>query len=260
MLKKEGKNRVSLSLKCGDCLHYKQVAKFETVCALQGIHEKASAPDCFSPDIYKMVDKTHPEILFELGKLVKDFGPSKLRILAYTFKTASIIAKHGYQFGQPVYFSLGEDYLTHYFMGYVVGATSEHVYVAARLNKCKTNTMAMFLPSALLSKPEFKKKAIELQIAKRITLPKLKHNKDKCYPAPEYLNSKGMLPDFKSEKFDYEPPTIDTAPPEWLDAQNKKTEKDRNKKGPKARQKLIKMVDVEKVKKKKSKPQALIME
>lgn len=222
--------KVRLGMKCGDCLHYTKMAKFEDVCCKLGVKKKANAPDCFHPDFHKLNSHKEPEKVVEISKVVSSLRPSQLRVLAFTLtKTANTLKNYGFYFGQRVYFSLGRDYLSHYFKGYVIGVNSETdtIVVSARLNKNNHSTIGQFLPTSLYDRVSFKKKKRALAKAGRLVMP----DTDKLYlsklPIGELIGPDGSLPAFEEQnfEFDYEPPTLDCAPKEWFDKSQKKGKK-----------------------------------
>lgn len=225
--------KVRLGVKCGDCLHYTRAAKFEDVCCKLGISKRNNAPDCFHPDYYKLNSCKEPEKTKEVAKVVGSLRPSQLRVLAYTLtKNANHLKPLGFSFGQTVYFSLGRDYLSHYFKGYIIGFNTEtkHIILSARLNKDDHSTVAQFLPSSLYSRTEFKKIRKDLIKRNRVIMP----NEDKKYlsklPVGELIKKDGSLPPFEKMDFNinYEPPTLDSAPPEWLEKESKRKKKKRS--------------------------------
>ena len=232
MLKKSSDKKTRLGVKCGDCLHYDKCKhpNHEDVCVKLGVREKANAPDCFHPDFYKLNVTKSPDLLQDLAKLLSNFRPSQLRVLGFTLTRGSrIIEKYDLKFGQPVYFSLGGDYLAHYFKGVVVGCTDEHVIVSAKLKKCDTNTVGQFQRSTLLTRKQWKVKRDELMKAGKVTMSDEDKRKYKKLPIAELMDEKGRIPYVAPEEFDYEPPTVDTDP-EWFERFQEKGKK-KGKKG-----------------------------
>jgi hypothetical protein len=218
MLRKESTEKVSLGLKCDDCLHYKDgTAKFEKVCCELGVDPRSKAPDCYSPNIYKIRDVKNPDLLHQLGKLLKDIGPSQTRIISFILaRQGGALAKHGLKFGQPIYFSLGKDYVSHYFKGYVVSADSEYVYATAKLKKCKTNTSLTVPRSSVLTYSEYKALEKKLLEKGRIFMNNEEKRFCKKLPIAEQMDSKGRVPHVEQFQDDYEPPTLDSAPESWF--------------------------------------------
>lgn len=236
MIKKEKDKKVRLGIRCGDCVHYDKVKKFDDVCVKQGVREKANAPDCFSPDVYRLNSTKNPDVFSELAAVLKKLRPSQKRILAFTLtKSSTTMERHGFYFGQTVYFSLGADYLSHYFKGYVIGADAESVIVSSKLKNCDSNTVGYFLPDTLLTRKKFKTKKKELTKANRLIMKDIEKAVMKSLPLAELIDDKGRWKDWKPEAseddFDYEPPTLDTAPPEWFDKSQRKTNKSKKRQG-----------------------------
>ena len=107
--------------RCGDCLHFKHISKFEKVCNTLGIKQFAEAPTCFSPNIY-VLTKKNPDTLHQLGMLLRDWTPAETRVFMALLRQKIVMDKnYGLQFGQPVMFKIGGgDYLSNYFKGYVI--------------------------------------------------------------------------------------------------------------------------------------------
>lgn len=228
MLKKSSDKKIRLGVKCGDCIHYDKVKSgiHSDVCVKLGVREKANAPDCFNPDFYKLNVTKSPDVIEDLAKALRHFRPSQLRILAFTLTRGSkMIEKHGLKFGQPVYFSLGHDYLSHYFKGFVVGATDEHVIVSSKLKKCKTNTVGQFYRATLLTRTEWKVRRKNLLASGKIIMTDEDKQFHKKLPLAELLDEKGRVEVKIPEDLDYEPPTLDTAKPEWFERSQKQKKK-----------------------------------
>lgn len=199
----------SIGLKCGDCLHFKRNAKFEKPCAQLGVKHFADAPACYTPDAY-LLTKQAPETLFQLGLLLQTFTAQQSRVLISILKQSRAFEKHyGLKFGQAVYFRVGNDYLSNYFRGHVIGvaeAGDEQIFITSDLNKKqRTNpVVGSFMPESVFTITAFKEKRAALQKAKRLVDPK---------------------PVFKSKpqalilaEADYQPPSMDSAPPEWFES------------------------------------------
>lgn len=182
-----------------------------------GVDAKSKAPDCFSPDVFRLNSIASPELIGQIGRLIKDFSPAQSRILSHLLsKNGNDIHRHGFKFGQPVYFTLGEDYLSHYFKGYVIGACEDYVYVSAKLNKARSNTSLTCIPTSLLSFKQYKEKEKKLLKSKRIFM----SEKDKRHlmklPLAEHIDKHGCVKLPEQVQIDYEPPTLDTAPASWF--------------------------------------------
>lgn len=203
----------SIGLKCGDCLHFKVNAKFEKPCAQLGVAKFADAPACYSPNVY-FLGRRDPNAIGQLGLLLRDFTAQDQRILLSVLKQSKSFEKHyNLKFGQPVYFCIGNDYLSNYFRGYVVGVAEvgeSQVFVGSDLTgkqrgKPMTGT---FLRDSVYTVTEFKKKRAQLQKDNRVIDP------NPLFTVKRY--------DPKIEKVDYEPPTIDSAPSEWFNKEKPK--------------------------------------
>lgn len=219
MIKKENIPLTSkrvINYKCGDCLHFggkdKGIPKFEDVCSKLGVKHYADAPACFYPNVYALADK-EPDRLFQIGLMFHDFSSRQKRILMALFKaTPAFEKKYDLAFGMPVYFYLSRDYLSNYFLGFVLGVAvtgDPLVYVSSDLkgrqrgNPC---TVSLYR-SSIFTVTEFKKKRAELVERKRLKDPK------------------PLSRDFKQPKkieADYQPPSMETAPEEWFDRFDKR--------------------------------------
>jgi hypothetical protein len=111
------------------------------------------------------------------------------------------------KFGQPVYFCLSNDYLSNYFMGFVVGVATtgeEQVFVSSNLGKQQRRTpmLGSFIRDRVLTLSEFNKRKKEL-----IALGKVQD--------PKKLFTPTTL--IKATASDYEIPNMETAPQDWLE-------------------------------------------
>lgn len=232
MLKKDSFNKVSLGMSCSDCVHFQTgPAKFEKVCAEIGVDARSRAPDCYNPDVFKLKDTDDPELLKNLGNIIRKFSPKQARILSFLLaRQGGQLAKVKLKFGQPVYFSLGADYVSHYFKGYVVSSSEDHVYVVAKLNKAKENTSLTLLRTSILTWSEYKKLEATLLEEGKVYMSEQERKKQAKLPIAELLDKKGRVPHVEQFKIDYEPPTLDTAPADWLNIYDASGEAKRKKK------------------------------
>lgn len=237
MLKKTSTDKVSLGMKCGDCLHYQRgPAKFENTCNKMGVDAKSKAPDCFSPDVFRLNSTVSPDTLGKIGFLIRDFSPSQSRILSHLLsKNGNAIHKHGFKFGQPVYFTLGEDYISHYFKGYVISACDDYIYVASVLNKAKKSTSLTLIPKTVLSYKEYKIKEAKLLKSKKIFMSERDKKIIRKLPFAEHIDAQGCVKLPEQVKSDYEPPTFDTAPEAWFNIYDTKLQAKLRKKKPKGK-------------------------
>ncbi len=232
MLKKDTYNKVSLGMTCADCVHFETgPAKFEKVCAEVGVDSRSRAPDCYTPDIFKLKDLENPELLKDLGNLIRKFSPKQSRILAFLLaRQGNQLAKAKLKFGQPVYFSLGADYVSHYFKGFVLSSSEEHVYVVSKLKKAKDNTSLTLLRVSVLTKAEYKVAETKMLDEGRIFMNDKEKAACRKLPIAELLDKKGRVPHVEEYFSDYEPPTLDSAPADWLNIYEASTELRRKKK------------------------------
>lgn len=203
--------KATIGIKCGDCIHFKRVEKFGKPCADLGRKHFADAPDCYSPDVYVLV-KHNPEILFNLALLCKEFTSQETRVFMSLLKKAKAFEKAKLHFGMPVYFSLGQDFLSNYYLGFVLDITTmatQIVYVTSDLAKTqRSKPMIGQIPrSEVYTLSEFKKKKAQLQKDGRLVDPKPKFN---------VVTNKELL-----AKKEYVPPSMESAPKEWFDKAKK---------------------------------------
>lgn len=232
MLKKDSFNKVSLGMSCADCVHFQTgPAKFEKVCAEIGVDARSRAPDCYNPDVFKLKDIDDPEMLKDLGNLIRKFSPKQVRIMSFLLaRQGGSLAKVKLKFGQPVYFSLGADYLSHYFKGYVVSASEEHVYVVSKLKKAKDNTSLTLLRTSVLTRSEYKTLESSLLEEGKVFMSDAERKKLAKLPLAELIDKKGRVPHVEQFKIDYEPPTLANAPADWLNIYEAASESKRKKK------------------------------
>lgn len=228
MLKKEAtaSSKTAIGLKCGDCLHFKDVAKFDKPCQFLSIQAHAKAPSCYAPNVYKLVFNNDAEAHHKLGILIKDFDPSQMRMLAAIFaQQAKIKKRYRLSYGQPVYFCFGSDYLSNYFKGYFINGSvdgEDSVYVASSLNRQqrKKPLVASLMRDSVFTLTEFEKKKRSLIKDDRLVDPKPLFGTNKVNP---------------KDLDDYEVPTMEKAPKEWYDKIDKKK--------PKAKKSFVKAVN-----------------
>lgn len=218
MLKKEANqsSKLVIGFKCGECLHHTKYAKFEKICFKLGVLAKASAPSCFTPNVF-LLQKHSPDVLNQLGLLIKDFSSAQARILVGLLRSRKAYERYGLAFGMPVYVRFGSDYLNNYFRAYVISVTvhgEPMVYVTSDLNRKQTNAPAVMalLPDSVLTISMFKKKKQDLTKRKLLKDPK---------PTVFGKPVKG-----KKAEIDYEPPTLENVPASWFDAYARRTLKD----------------------------------
>jgi hypothetical protein len=218
-------SKSSIGIKCGDCIHYKRNAKFEKVCNDLGRKSFADAPNCYSPDVY-ILSKHNPEALSQLALLYKDFTAQETRVFMSLLKNAKAFEKAKLKFGMPVYFRISNDFLANYYRGFVLNVTNageQRVYVTSDLNKTQRDKPMVgdLMRESVFTVPEFKKKKAQLQKSGHLVDSK---------PTFSSTTNKTEL-----SAYDYHPPSMESAPKEWFDKQ------DRAK--PKAKSKLSRGID-----------------
>jgi hypothetical protein len=194
--------------KCGDCLHFKRIAKFERVCDQLGIKHFADAPTCFDPDVY-ILAKKNPDTLNQLGLMLRDWTSQEVRVfMAMLRQRLSMEKNYGLAFGQPVMFRIGDrDYLSNYFRGFVIGCATVgdgQVFVTSDLSKKQRGqpAMATLMPSSVFPMSKWKKKKEQLIKDKKLKDP------NPLYSAPV---------EKKELTIDYQVPSLEDAPAAWFD-------------------------------------------
>ena len=216
-------NRVSLGLKCGECLHLTGTAAFEKPCSQLGKTSFAEACPSFTPDmrIMGVVTKGH---VVALGNILRELGQPQIRLTAYALRNADFMRKAGLNYGDTVVFSLGQDYLECYVRAYVIGAdrTGEQIYLCSDYEGMnKGSAVLTLLRSSIMDMEEYKVHRDELISKGRIAEPKpsagsTKRTTLQCLrmSADERALYRKQL---ASKPVDYVPPNLDTVPQAWLD-------------------------------------------
>lgn len=198
--------KASIGLKCGDCLHFKRNAKFEKPCTQLGVKHFAVAPACYSPDPY-ILSAQSPDVLYRLGLLLTNFSAKEARVFMAILKQSGSLEKHyKLKFGQPVFFCIGNDYLSNYFRGFVLGIAEEgeaQVYVTSDLDKKqrKQPVIATLMRTSVYTLSEFKKKKQKLLDDTRTQDPKPLFSVQKIKTKMDEL---------------YVPQSLESAPADWF--------------------------------------------
>ncbi len=220
----EGKgHKLTVGVRCGDCLHFKVGPKYyEELCSELGYGPQHKPCPAFTPNHYKLV-RLEPDILRVLNKVTSEMSPSQSRLLAFMFKNIGRLKAAELQFGQRVYFCLGEDYLSHYFRGYVIGLShdKQNILISSKLKEAKTATTLSLMFDSVLDEKQFLIKKRELEKKQRLVLPEeAKVYRKARLPIAEYIKQDGTLKTkylFKKQgELDYVPPTLESAPSSWL--------------------------------------------
>lgn len=219
-------NRVSLELKCSECLHFARGPKrFERLCSQLGVEPFAPACAEYCPDMSFLakVDKKHIQYLAEIASMLSQ---PQLRLMAYVFRNADFIKKAGFVYGQEIVFSInGHDYLDCYFRGLVIGASKNGrtLYLSSSLENLNPENAFLSLPKTSVMTmqkfKEFRKKLIEKD---RLAVPIFKWSMLKRRSILELLRlSPEQISILKKQLVEkpmqYEVPSMDSAMPEWLD-------------------------------------------
>lgn len=134
-------NKLSIGLRCGDCLHFKGPANrnYSDKCSRIGIASYSKPCKFFSSDISKIGNADGSTELFAaVANASKGLSDQQMRLLAYSLLQQKVLKKIGLRLGQPLYVylpaTLGtprdirarlEKYDLHYadqyYKGYVIG-------------------------------------------------------------------------------------------------------------------------------------------
>jgi hypothetical protein len=213
MLKKDGlKGAVEIVsadvLRCGDCLHHRGHAHSEkkTVCEREGVLPVAIAPrECFTPNASLLTGNV--DQLTQLMSIFSAYDKKQRLALIELLKQDDI--------GETFYFRIGEDYISNYLRGIVVGRTSsgELMLIGSPSEKTVGSAFVSYLMDSegLLTHSQWEAKRTEL-FAKNCVIDPKNTTIKRTTVADNYI-----------------PPTIDMTP-EMLEAaasdKKKKTKKD----------------------------------
>lgn len=222
----------SFNMRCGDCMYFNQGPKlYASVCSELGVQDFAPAPACFVPNTIALVDSCGQDVIKAVSAIASNLDPHAIRLLSYQLSAAAEVAKSGFTWGSKVYFSLGGEYLSHYFSGVVIGQ-HEHgrfLIVSSRLRRSKGSTQCILFASSCIKEGDWAKHAQDLVFQNRIDVPVI----DKRWPKYKRRLAELLTWDGKVEtdynvilenvgREVYEPPSIDVAPEEVRENQRKK--------------------------------------
>lgn len=239
MIKKNGiTTEAGIAMNCGSCVYHTQSALFAKPCSELGVEEYAIAPKCFKPNVHQLVQYTDPDFLSGLGRTCASLDPDTVRLVAYTLSNIAQMQDLGLKFGQPVYFSLGRDYIAHYFKGFLIACTEDGIVtLSSKLNNAKQATTVVMARKDILTKPEWREHIASLVNRGRLHVPD-EHKPKYKKMLPEILKYDGTL-DIDIDQIKkqvaaealYEPPTIDMAPDDLIERHRKIQEADGQKTG-----------------------------
>lgn len=209
--------RIGVQMHCGECLHFTTQRLYEATCSNLGVDAEEAAPNCFAPDTRQLAG-IDTNLIHSMGKLLRAATTGQQRLLAHAIEAAAELAdKTRFKFGQPVYFCLGSDVLSHYFKGYVVGlsATGDQIIVSASIDSENQSSLILF-PDSLMTLSEFKAHKEWLINNDRIMLTPQEAKRNGLSIAGYYLPNADR--EEQQAAFEhYTPPTMDTAPSSWFD-------------------------------------------
>ena len=232
-------NRVSLGMKCSECLHFtKGPRRFERLCVQLGVEPFSPACDQFSPDqtVLAQVSLDH---MRELAVIANSLTQAQLRLFAYTFRNFDFVKKTGYSYGEELVFSIdGRDFLDCYFRGVLIGASKDGriCYISSRLENLNITNCFLSLPKTavmnleafgkhrrkLIDKHKLQAPVPSRMSSKKTVLQMLTLSGDQIKLLRKHLEEKPET---------YDPPSIDSVPTSWLDDRQSGTLK-RKKKTP----------------------------
>jgi hypothetical protein len=169
MLKKDGlKGAVDTVatdvLRCGDCLHHRGHAHADkkTVCEREGVLPVAIAPlECFTPNASLLTGNVD-----QLTQLLAIFS-------AYDTRQRRALIEN---IGETFYFRIGDDYISNYLRGIVVGRTSagELMLIGSPSEKTVGSAFVSYLMDAegLLTYSQWEDKRFDLFEKNRVIDPK----------------------------------------------------------------------------------------
>lgn len=179
------------ALRCGDCLHHCGHAHAEkkTVCSREGVLPVAIAPkECFTPNAALLTGNV--DQLLQLLSLFSTYDHKQRRVLVELLKQDSI--------AETFYFRLGEDYISNYLKGIVVGNTSagEIIMIGSPSENTTGSAFVSYLmdQEGLLTQAEWEVKREELMALNQV------------------IDPKGSKIQRSSVDDGYTPPTIDMTP------------------------------------------------
>lgn len=172
-------SRVSLTMRCGECLHLTGHRKFEKKCSELGHQELSEACAYFTPDVTHLADVS-PDLLTLVAKVTKSMTQKQVRLLMFALRQSTFAKKVGFEFGDTVAFPIGQDYLESYVSGVVVGAnrSGDKVYIISSLSGVNRGGATCAIETErVLSLKDFETKRKELIKANQIVAPKVRNSK-----------------------------------------------------------------------------------
>jgi hypothetical protein len=214
---------------CGDCQHFKKSKKkdFDDTCKNLGIIATSKTPECFEPDLGTFKKISNLSIIENLGELVKDFTPKQNRLLANFFIAQSRLKENRFYFGQPLFVCLGEEYLSHYYKGFVVGISKHegttYVNLVSQIKKSPNLTGFMLPESSVLNQKDFNTLAVDLLKQGKIVRDKKEFEHFRNLPLSDMIRKNGTIDVSKLIRMDLDVdvPTIDKAPKDVLEKKKK---------------------------------------
>lgn len=155
--------------RCGDCLHHRAHAHADKkiVCEREGVLPVAIAPaECFTPNASLLTGNV--DMLVQFLSFFISCDQKQRRALVDLLKQDNI--------GETYYFRVGEDFISNYLRGIVVGRTSsgEIMLIGSPSGKTVGSSFISYLmdTEGLLNYEQWRKKKRELFDANRIVDPK----------------------------------------------------------------------------------------
>ena len=173
MLKKDGLKVVvegvsSDVLRCGDCLHHRGHAHSEKriVCEREGVLPVAIAPECFTPNASLLTGNV--DQLTQLLAIFSAYDAKQRRALIELLKQDDI--------GETFYFRIGDDFISNYLRGIVVGRTSsgEIMLIGSPSEKTVGSAFVSYLmdTESLMTQAQWEVRRAELFAKNRVIDPK----------------------------------------------------------------------------------------
>lgn len=239
-LQKEPSGKLSLTMRCAECLHFKTGPKsanpaHKTKCSDGGRQGYSKACEYFTPDFTQLNQRNGGNnVAAQVAKLAKDLSPAQKKILGMLLtRGTSRFKKLELQFGQPMWLYLeptiglgrpalemlkGEDlhYLDQYYKAYVVGVNVcddgvQEIYLASSVKGkpdyyVTVNVRSGEKNKVALTREEFKERTNALKAEGKVRMPKklrklLQRLHDMPLPEPETDSSVLTIDDIPSDWF-----------------------------------------------------------
>lgn len=220
---KDAGKKHGTELRCGDCIHFKTGPahpNYGKLCSELG--KKVFSPICpvYEPDVTAL-KSIGQGTLITLANVLQECSSKQTRILSHLLTRKARFEAAGLRFGQTLYFCLGMQYLSSIVSGKLIAVsrTGHELTLVSDMDGLQsTQATATVLRSSVMTEEQFLKLRKQLIQSDRVlepatrghpsTLEQLRMTKKqiRAYHATLVKNPN-----------EYEPPSIDSVPIEWLD-------------------------------------------